>query len=125
MEKKARPPSRMGPADLFTGDVWIDPIASGEDGSNLSVAAVHFTPGARSAWHTHQGGQTLYVTDGEGLVQARGEEVMSLRPGDVVVTPTGQWHWHGATAHHTMTHLSITDGPAEWGEHVTDDEYPG
>lgn len=125
MEKKPTPPSRKGPSELFTGDVWIDPIASGEQGSGLSVAAVHFTPGARSAWHTHQGGQTLYVTDGEGLVQARGEQAATLRPGDIVFTPTGEWHWHGATPDNTMTHLSITDGPTEWGDHVTDDEYAG
>ncbi|MDH5522034.1 MAG: cupin domain-containing protein, partial [Acidimicrobiia bacterium] len=84
MEKKPTPPSRKGPSELFTGDVWIDPIASGEEGSGLSVAAVHFMPGARSAWHTHRGGQTLYVTDGEGLVQAQGQEVATLRPGDIV-----------------------------------------
>ncbi len=125
MEKKPTPPSRKGPPELFTGDVWIDPIASGEEGSDLSVAAVHFTPGSRTAWHTHRGGQTLYVTDGEGLVQARNEDVVTLRPGDVVFTPTGEWHWHGATPDKTMTHLSITDGPIEWGDHVTDAEYPG
>lgn len=125
MEKKQKPPSMKGPEQWFTGDVWIDPIAQGEGDSQVSVAAVHFTPGARTAWHTHHNGQTLYVTEGEGLVQSRGEPVVTIRPGDTVFTPTGEWHWHGATPDHTMTHLSITDGTAEWGDHVTDDEYPG
>ncbi len=125
MEKKSKPPSMKGPEQWFTGDVWIDPIAQGEGDSKVSVAAVHFTPGARTAWHTHRNGQTLYVTEGEGLVQSRGEPVVTIRPGDTVFTPTGEWHWHGATPDHTMTHLSITDGAAEWGDHVTDDEYPG
>lgn len=123
MERKPKAPSMKGPAEWFTGEVWIDPIAQGQDGSTVSVAAVHFSPGARTAWHRHDAGQHLHVTDGEGLVQARGEKVERLSTGDVVYAPDGEWHWHGAGPDHTMTHLSITDGPAEWGDHVTDEEY--
>jgi quercetin dioxygenase-like cupin family protein len=86
---------------------------------------VHFTPGARTAWHAHVGGQTLYVTEGVGLVQSRGEPIATIRPGDVVRTPSAEWHWHGASPDHFMTHISVTDGAAEWGEHVTDAEYRG
>ncbi len=68
-------------------------------------------------------GQTLYVTEGRGRVQARGEQVVELRAGDVHRTPDGQVHWHGSDGEHLMTHLSITQGPATWGEHVTDGEY--
>jgi quercetin dioxygenase-like cupin family protein len=112
-----------GPAEWFTGDVWIDRIVQPDDHSQLSVGAVHFTPGARTAWHSHDGGQTLYVTEGNGLVQSRGEEIVEIRPGDVHVTPDGQDHWHGAAQDHFMTHISITQGAATWGDHVTDDEY--
>ena len=84
---------------------------------------MHFTPGARTAWHTHDGGQTLYVTEGEGRVQSRGEPAATIRPGDVVHTPSGEWHWHGAAPDHFMTHVSLTEGPATWGDHVTDAEY--
>ena len=75
--------------------------------------AVHFAPAARTAWHAHQGGQTLYVTEGEGLIQSRVEPIVSIRPGDVIHTPTGEWHWHGATPDHAMTHISITNGDAQ------------
>jgi quercetin dioxygenase-like cupin family protein len=91
--------------------------------SKVQVAAVHFTPGARSAWHTHDGGQTLYVIGGVGLVQSRGEDVVAIRPGDVHRTADGEEHWHGADHDHFMTHISITEGPATWGDHVTDREY--
>ena len=94
------------------------------------MSAVHFTPGARTAWHSHALGQTLYVTEGAGLAQSRGGEIIEMRPGDVVHTPSGEWHWHGAAPSHFMAHLSITEGAAdpsrpetEWGDHVTDDEY--
>lgn len=116
-------PTVKGRGDWFTGDVWLDGIVEASDHSTLNISAVHFTPGARTAWHSHEGGQTLYVTEGRGLVQARGEEVGELRPGDVHVTPDGQQHWHGAHRAHMMTHLSITRGPASWGDHVTDEEY--
>jgi quercetin dioxygenase-like cupin family protein len=125
MERKPKPPSMKGPAEWFTGDVWLDRIAQGEGDSTIAVAAVHFAPGARTAWHAHAGGQHLYVTEGVGLVQTRGEPVELIRPGDVTYTPDGEWHWHGATPEHAMTHLSITDGQAEWGDHVTDSEYEG
>jgi quercetin dioxygenase-like cupin family protein len=116
-------PTVKGPAEWFTGDVWIDGIVQPNDGSPLAVGLVHFTPGARTAWHSHEGGQTLYMTEGRGLVQSRGESVVELRPGDVHLTPDGQQHWHGAAHGHFMAHISITHGPASWGDHVTEAEY--
>ena len=110
--------------------MFLDAIVRGEEPSRVRVNAVRFTPGARTAWHSHAVGQTLYVTDGRGLVQARGGEVTPIRAGDVVHTPADEWHWHGAAPEHYMTHLSITEAPAddrpetEWGEHVTEAEYP-
>ena len=96
----------------------------------MRVSAGRFTPAARTAWHSHAVGQTLYVTDGRGLVQSRGGAVEAIRAGDVVPTPPDEWHWHGAVPDHFMTHLSITEAvpgderpEADWGEHVSDDEY--
>jgi quercetin dioxygenase-like cupin family protein len=123
MDIEPRQPTAKGPAEWFTGDVWIDGIVQPSEDSTLNVAAVHFHPGARTAWHTHDGGQTLYVTDGEGRVQSRGEPIVTIRAGEVVHTPSGEWHWHGATPDRFMTHLSLTQGPATSGEQVSDDEY--
>src|SRR5438552_17060122 len=102
-----KPPTMKGPADWFTGDVWIDPIVQPHGDSQLNIGAVHFTPGARTAWHSHDGGQTLYVTEGRGRVQSRGESVVTVRPGDVVHTPPDEWHWHGSAADYFMYHLSM------------------
>jgi quercetin dioxygenase-like cupin family protein len=123
MEIKPRQPTARGPSDWFTGDVWIDSLVQPGDHSALSVAAVHFHPGARTAWHTHDGGQTLYVTEGVGRIQSRGDTIVTIRSGDVVHTPSGEWHWHGASPEHFMTHLSLTQGTPTWGDHVSDDEY--
>ena len=123
MEISRRAATAKGPAETFTGDVWVDPITRGLPPSQLNAAAVRFTPGARSAWHSHDGGQTLYVTEGHGLVQVRGQQIVELDPGDVVFAPDGEEHWHGATPDHFMTHLSITEGAPHWGPHVTDAEY--
>ncbi|HEV7722620.1 MAG TPA: cupin domain-containing protein [Iamia sp.] len=118
-------PSVRGPAEMFSGDVWFDVIARGEEPSRLRANAVHFAPCARTAWHTHAQGQTLYVTEGVGYVQARGGEVVEIHPGDVIVTPPGEEHWHGAAPGHFMTHIALWEGDdTAWGAHVTDDEYP-
>lgn len=117
MEHLKNTSSSKGSADRFTGDVWVDTIYEG-------VSLVEFTPGARSAWHAHSKGQTLYVTAGCGLVQTRGEDIVPIRPGEIVRTPADEWHWHGADHDHSMSHISITgDGEATWGDHVTDEEY--
>jgi quercetin dioxygenase-like cupin family protein len=131
MQLVPKGPSIKGPAEWFTGDVWIYPVARGDEPSRIRALAVHFAPGARTAWHSHAVGQTLYVTDGTGLVQARGDAATTIRAGDVVYTPPDKWHWHGASPDHLMTHLSITEGTGDdrpetaWGEAVTDAEYLG
>ena len=123
MEIRPKQPTIKGPADWFTGDVWIDGIVQPQDASTLNVSAVRFTPGARTAWHSHEGGQTLYVTEGRGLVQSRGASITEIRGGDIVWTPDGEEHWHGAAPDQFMSHLSLTEGAPTWGDHVTDAEY--
>ena len=131
MEILNKQPSAEGPADWFTGHVWFDQIAPVTGPQQGRVNAVHFAPGARTAWHRHVNGQLLHVTEGVGLTQSRGGDVTVLRPGDTVWCPPGEWHWHGAAPDHFMTHLAIwdsladgQDGPeTEWADHVTDAEY--
>jgi quercetin dioxygenase-like cupin family protein len=132
MEVLPNQPSAKGPEEWFTGNVWIDAIARGTEPSRIRVIAVHFTPGARTAWHSHALGQTLYVTEGAGLVQSRGGDIVNIGSGDIIYTPPDEWHWHGAAPDHFMTHLSMTESIAEgekpeteWGAHVTDAEYGG
>jgi quercetin dioxygenase-like cupin family protein len=116
------------PSDWFTGAVYLDPVATPSAGSRLNATSVHFTPGARTAWHTHPNGQTIYVTEGLGLAQRRGGPIELIRPGDRVVFEPGEEHWHGATPNRFMTHLAMLEvddegHPASWGDHVTDEEY--
>ena len=117
-----------GPSDWFTGAVFIDSVAAPSESSRVNVSSVRFTPGARTAWHTHPHGQTIYVTEGIGLAQRRGGPIEMIRPGDRVFFEPGEDHWHGATPNRFMTHLAILevdeDGhPATWGDHVTEEEY--
>jgi len=125
MEVQPKRPTAKGPAEWFTGDVWIDAIARAHGPSPMTVGSVHFTPGARTAWHSHSIGQSLYVTEGQGRVQSRGEPIITIRPGDVAYIPGDERHWHGAAPDHFMTHIAITEGDTEWGEHVADAEYDG
>jgi quercetin dioxygenase-like cupin family protein len=121
-------PSRKGPADWFTGNVWIDPIVLGEEPSRMRANRVSFEPGARTAWHTHPVGQTLHVLTGSGLVQLEGQPIQEIHPGDTVLIAPNERHWHGAAANNTMAHLAIQEADAKgvdvvWLEQVTDEEY--
>ncbi len=115
-----------GSGEWFTGDVYVDNIAL--DGSGISGGVVHFTPGARTAWHTHALGQTIHIIEGVGLVQREGEARMEVRPGDTVFFEPGENHWHGAAPDHVMVHVAIVRIPeagdaTTWGTLVTDEEY--
>ncbi|HWL48394.1 MAG TPA: cupin domain-containing protein [Acidimicrobiia bacterium] len=106
----------------FTGTVWNRRLKESEDG--ITMIAVQFAPGARSDWHSHPGGQLLYVVSGTGLVQTENQSTISISPGDVVYAPPGERHWHGASPDSPMQHLSLTTGgPAAWEDKVSDDEY--
>ena len=122
-------PSSRGPAEWFTGTVWIDPLFEANEPARAGGASVTFEPAARTAWHTHPLGQTLIVTAGCGWVQREGGPVEEILPGDVVSFSPGERHWHGATATNAMTHIAIQeqiDGKAvDWLEKVTDEQYRG
>jgi quercetin dioxygenase-like cupin family protein len=122
MERQRNATSR-GPAEWFTGNVLIDSVAQTHGEPSAGVAFVRFSPGARTAWHTHSNGQTLHVTEGEGRFQTRGDPVEVIRPGDIIWIPADEWHWHAAAPDRSMTHLAISEGSPTWGEHVTDEEY--
>src|SRR5271163_302802 len=77
-------PSRRAPAEYFTGAVWQDPIVEAPAPGNVRASLVQFEPGARTNWHTHPSGQTLYIVSGFGLVQSFSERVREVRAGDVV-----------------------------------------
>lgn len=130
MEIIESPPTTKNPPEQFTGDVWLDPIASPrEEGQRMVVAKVRFAPGARTAWHSHARGQTLHVTQGVAWVQSRGQEKVEARAGQTLYCPPDEEHWHGASPDSFMEHLAMldmADDPAAsttWLEHVTDEEY--
>jgi len=129
IKRNGSQPSGKGPAEWFTGNVRIDPLHQADAPARVSIANVTFEPGARTAWHSHPLGQTLIVSAGSGRVQNWDEQIEEIHPGDVVWTPGGEKHWHGAAPTTAMTHLSILenlDGKGvDWMEHVSDEQYQG
>jgi quercetin dioxygenase-like cupin family protein len=110
------------PSEHFTGDVRNSRISESEEG--ITLLAVQFAPGARTDWHSHPGGQLLYVVAGAGLVQTEDGTTVTISPGDVVEAPPGERHWHGAAPDSPMTHLSLTTGgDTRWEQPVSDEEY--
>jgi len=122
-------PTHAGPAENFTGSVRVEMLFEATDPSHASGGSVAFEAGARTAWHSHPGGQILIVTAGTGRVQQWGGPIAEIQAGDVVRIPAGQKHWHGASPHASMTHLAITeprDGTSvQWMEKVSDEQYDG
>lgn len=129
--KHITPQTSKGPVEWFTGDVYPTIVLAGEAPSRVRIGRVHFTPGARTAWHRHAVGQYLHVVEGTALVQERGGDIQTLKPGDTIYTEPGVEHWHGASGDSFMVHLAIWEAPTAnepetiWGEHVTDEEYKG
>jgi quercetin dioxygenase-like cupin family protein len=126
MPNGSRPSGRGAPHN-FTGSVVLDPLFAATAQRRTSGGQVTFEPGAHSAWHTHPAGQILIVTSGVGWVQEWGGEKREIKPGDVVWTPPGVKHWHGATATNGMRHIAIqenVDGTnVDWMEPLTDEQY--
>ncbi len=121
-------PTKQAPATNFTGTVYQDEIVVGTAPSRMRASVVSFTPGARTAWHTHPVGQTLYCLSGVGRICFKGEQPQALNPGDTVVIPPGMLHWHGAApdrlfAHLAMSESSDTGAGTSWFEHVSDADY--
>ena len=129
ISRRAARPAQPAPASHFTGAVRLTPLFDATPTSRVSGGSVSFEPGARSAWHAHPLGQTLIVTAGTGRVQRWGGPVEVIREGDVVWTPPGVKHWHGAAPTTAMTHIAVQealDGKAvAWLEHVTEEQYNG
>ena len=120
-------PSAKGAAANFTGDVIVEPLYGANRRASSTGGHVIFAPGARSAWHTHPAGQILIVTSGTGWLQEEGGQKREIKPGDVIWTPPGVKHWHGAAAANSMSHIAITNmvggKNVDWMEQVSDEQY--
>jgi len=120
--RAAQVQSRRGNPDYFEGEVWQELLVQSST-IDLKSFRVSFAPGARTAWHTHLGGQILIVTAGRGLYQTWGEEILEFSTGDTIIIPAGEKHWHGAATDCPMQHLAvqpiISGIDAEWLEKVS------
>lgn len=127
IKKNGSRPSTVPSADYFTGTVRMDPVIEAPEPSRVRSVVVTFEPTARTAWHTHPSGQTLFVLSGLGLVQSWDGSIQEIHPGDTVWIEPGEKHWHGASPTVAMTHLAIqeaVDGsPVTWLEQVSDEQY--
>lgn len=116
-----------GNPDWFTGEVWLEPVVSAPEPARIRGAKVSFSPGGRTAWHTHPLGQTLYVLTGIGRFQTWGKKIQEIQPGDAIWIPPGEKHWHGAAPDCPMVHLAFQeslDGKhIDWLEQVSEADY--
>ena len=120
-------PQKKASKDWFHGHVMQDLIVEAPEPARVRAITVSFEPRARTAWHTHPLGQTLFVLSGIGLVGLRNEAPQKIFEGDTIWIPPNQEHWHGATKDSPMQHIAIQEAlngrVADWLEQVSDDEY--
>ena len=120
-------PTRKASSKYFTGTVWQDPIIEANDPARVRALKVSFEPSARTAWHTHPLGQTLYIVSGVGLMGLRNKAPQLIKAGDTVWIPPDEEHWHGASATNSMTHIAIqealNESVATWLDKVSDEQY--
>ena len=119
---------QKGPDAIFTGTTWVNMLVTDKESVYLTQAYdVRFEPGARTYWHSHPGGQLLFVTSGKGYYQEQGQPARLLVVGDVVEIPPDVVHWHGAAPDCEFIHLGMsprTDlGLAQWFGEVTEEQY--
>ena len=100
-------------AAIFEGVVETRTLVNEASADQIRLTVVHFAPGGRTRLHTHTCDQVLYITEGQGILATEREQ-HEVAPGDTIVVPAGERHWHGAGALSPMTHLSIlTPGQTE------------
>lgn len=120
-------PATVGSPDNFTGKATVESRFQRNDPARIGGGTVTFEPGARTAWHTHPVGQTLFVTSGSGWVQEWGKPAQSIKTGDVVWIPPNVKHWHGASKDAAMTHIAVSEAAegksVTWMEKVTPEQY--
>jgi quercetin dioxygenase-like cupin family protein len=120
--------TKVQPANSFVGTVYADEVVVGEAPSRMRATRVSFTPGARTNWHSHPVGQTLFCLSGVGRYQLEGDQVQEIRPGDTVVIPPNARHWHGSAPDQLFSHLAMSENSdtgagTEWQEPVSDEDY--
>jgi quercetin dioxygenase-like cupin family protein len=120
-------PTIRAPKTYFTGEVWQDPIITAPEPARLQALRVAFVAGARTYWHMHPLGQTLYVVRGQGLVGLRSAAPQVISEGDTVWIPPDVEHWHGAGPETSMVHIAMQEADnaisAVWLEEVSDRDY--
>ena len=115
-------PSVVGAADTFSGRAMLDPVLEDANGE-VRINSVMFSPGGRTFWHSHAGGQVLIVASGHGMVESRDGHRERLNPGDVVWAPPGEVHWHGAAPNSFLSHTAVSLGLTSWAEEVSPEHY--
>jgi len=111
----------------FTGTAYLQSMGATDSNLHANYGYVFFEPKARTNWHSHPGGQLLFITEGKGFYQAKGEPARLLKKGDFVEIPRDVVHWHGAAPDSEFAHIAVSlntdDGGAVWSGPVTDEEY--
>ncbi len=102
--------------DRYSGEVEVRSLRSSVNPLDPDLLKVHYEPGSITNWHTHPGGQYIYVLQNSVLISNDRGESNEVTEGSLVVVQPGERHWHGATQHLSAEILTISFGVTRWEE---------
>lgn len=124
----------LGRADRFTGIVRFQRVKPESiipnEKKGVRILRSSFEAASRSYWHTHPGGQILYVESGRGKIGWRDTSgdlrTEIINEGDIVIVNSEDDHWHGATPDSDVVYLAIhSDSSWSRGKPVSEEDYNG
>jgi hypothetical protein len=119
-------PGQPAPSPLATGVYTQKPVPEIVINGQPAPGAI-WKAGDRAFWHCHTGGQLLFLHEGVGRVQQRGQRARTLHKGETEYAGPGVEHWHGAdpneSAHYFQT--AYAKSQTLWMEEVSKADYLG
>lgn len=120
------PKGTLAPNVHHVGDVYLGELVHADSVFKFGVSYVVSEAGSRLDWHAHPGGQILFILDGEGFYQEKGQAKQSIRKGDVIQCQPNVVHWHGATPDSQVIYMATSPagkGGTQWLDKLTEAEY--
>ncbi|BAI76631.1 hypothetical protein AZL_e02860 (plasmid) [Azospirillum sp. B510] len=95
------------PDGISSGSFLVQMLLTSRTDGEMTAMRAFVPPGVVTRWHSHPGGQLLFVLDGVGVVQRDGDDPVALRAGDSVWFAPGERHWHGAAPSSPFSYVSV------------------
>lgn len=102
--------------DRYNGPARVETLRSANSPKDPDVLHAHYGAGVVTNWHSHPGGQLIYVLSEEGVIGNEREGEVRLNRGELVSVPPVERHYHGSTMEQDSDFLVLTWGVTNWDD---------